>query len=132
MRASSQEGDEDQRTASAQEDCQCDIAGISAGGTPGRGNYAAAKGGIVGLSRVVSSEWARFCINVNVVAPGFIDTRMTQAIPGELREKMIKEIPMGRPGTPEDIANAVLFLCSAMSDYITGQILCVNGGVYKL
>jgi len=101
-------------------------------GNPGQGNYAAAKGGIVGLSRVVSSEWARFCINVNVVAPGFIDTRMTQAIPEKLREKMIKEIPMGRPGTPEDIADSVLFLCSPMSDYITGQILCVNGGVYKL
>jgi len=101
-------------------------------GNPGQANYAAAKGGIVGLSRVLSSEWARFQINVNVVAPGFIDTRMTQAIPDKLREKMIREIPLGRAGTPEDVANAVLFLCSSLSDYITGQILCVNGGVFKL
>ncbi len=100
-------------------------------GAPGQGNYAAAKGGIVGISRVASSEWARFGVNVNVIAPGFVDTRMTRAIPDKIREQLIREIPMGRPGKPKDIAKAVLFLSSSMSDYITGQILCVNGGVFK-
>lgn len=101
-------------------------------GAPGQANYAAAKGGIVGLSRVLSTEWASYNVNINIVAPGFIDTRLTRAIPEEIREKMIDRIPLGRTGTAEDVANAVLFLSSFMSDYITGQILCVNGGTFKL
>ena len=101
-------------------------------GASGQGNYAAAKGGIVGLSRVLSTEWAPYNVSVNVVAPGFIDTRLTRAIPEKIREKMIDRIPLGRTGTAEDVANAVLFLSSFMSDYITGQILCVNGGTFKL
>ena len=101
-------------------------------GAPGQANYAAAKGGIVGLSRVLSTEWAPFNVNVNIVAPGFIDTRLTRAVPEKIREKMINRIPLGRTGTAEDVANAVLFLSSFMSDYITGQILCVNGGTFKL
>ena len=106
-------------------------------GNPGQVNYVAAKMGNVGVTRVVAQEWARFHINVNAVAPGFTETRMTAAkkpgdvlgIPEEQRQAMLQNIPMGRFGQPEDIANAVLFFASPLSDYITGQTINVSGGM---
>ncbi len=106
-------------------------------GNPGQINYVAAKMGNVGITRVVAQEWARFCVNVNAVAPGFTNTRLTAAkspgdelgVPEEQRQATLKRIPMGRFGEPEDIANAVLFFASPLSDYITGQTINVSGGM---
>jgi 3-oxoacyl-[acyl-carrier protein] reductase len=106
-------------------------------GNPGQINYVAAKMGNVGITRVVAQEWARFGINVNAVAPGFTETRMTAAkkpgdllgVPEEQRQATLQRIPMGRFGEPQDIANAVLFFSSPLSDYITGQTINVSGGM---
>ena len=106
-------------------------------GNPGQINYTAAKMGNVGITRTVAQEWARFWINVNAVAPGFTNTRLTQAkskgdplgVPEEQRQATLAKIPMGRFGEPEDIANAVLFFASPLSDFITGQTLNVSGGM---
>lgn len=106
-------------------------------GNPGQINYVAAKMGNVGITRVVAQEWARFGINVNAVAPGFTETRMTAAkkpgdvlgVPEEQRQATLQRIPMGRFGLPQDIANAVLFFASPLSDYITGQTINVSGGM---
>lgn len=106
-------------------------------GNPGQINYAAAKMGNVGITRTVAQEWARFWINVNAVAPGFVNTRMTApkergaatGIPEEQRHEMLKRIPMGRFGEPEDVAGAVLFFCSPLSDFVTGQEINVSGGM---
>ena len=106
-------------------------------GNPGQINYVAAKMGNVGITRVVAQEWARFHINVNAVAPGFTETRMTTAkkaddvlgIPEEQHQATLQRIPMGRFGLPQDIANAVLFFASPLSDYITGQTINVSGGM---
>ena len=91
----------------------------------------------VGITRVVAQEWARFGVNVNAVAPGFTETRMTAAkkpgdvlgVPEEQRQATLSRIPMGRFGRPQDIANAVLFFSSPLSDYITGQTINVSGGM---
>jgi 3-oxoacyl-[acyl-carrier protein] reductase len=99
-------------------------------GNAGQANYAASKAGLIGLTKSVAREYASRNIQVNAVAPGFIDTAMSQAIPQKEREMLIKAIPMERLGTPEDIAEAVLFLASPASDYITGQVLNVNGGMF--
>lgn len=106
-------------------------------GNPGQVNYTAAKMGNVGITRTIAQEWARFWVNVNAVAPGFVNTRLTAAkqkgdtlgIPEEQRQEMLKRIPMARFGEPEDIAGAVLFFCSPLSDYITGQEINVSGGM---
>ena len=106
-------------------------------GNPGQINYTAAKMGNVGITRTVAQEWARFWVNVNAVAPGFTNTRLTQpkqkgdtlGVPEEHRQAMLDKIPMGRFGEPEDIASCVLFFCSPLSDYITGQTLNVSGGL---
>ena len=94
------------------------------------GIYGIAKAAIEMLTKVLASELAQCNIQVNAVAPGFIDTAMSQAIPPKGREFLIKQIPMERLGTPEDVAEAVLFLASPAADYITGQVLSVNGGMY--
>jgi 3-oxoacyl-[acyl-carrier protein] reductase len=99
-------------------------------GNAGQSNYAASKAGLIGFTKSVAREYASRNIQVNAVAPGFIDTAMSQAIPPKEREMLIRVIPMERLGTAEDIAGAVLFLASPASDYITGQVLNVNGGMY--
>jgi len=99
-------------------------------GNAGQANYAASKAGVIGFTKSIAREYARRNIQVNAVAPGFIDTAMSQAIPEKERELLIKQIPMERLGTPEDVAEAVLFLSSPAADYVTGQVLNVNGGMY--
>ncbi len=99
-------------------------------GNAGQSNYAASKAGLIGFTKSVAREYAGRNIQVNAVAPGFIDTAMSQAIPQKEREFLIKQIPMERLGTPEDVAEAVLFLACPAADYITGQVLNVNGGMY--
>ncbi|MEX0776624.1 MAG: 3-oxoacyl-ACP reductase FabG [Phycisphaeraceae bacterium] len=94
----------------------------------GQSNYAAAKAGVVALTKVLSRELARRRITVNAVAPGVVLTEMGQTIPEEARQEMLKLIPLARFGEPEEIASAVLFLCSDLATYITGQTLHVNGG----
>ena len=94
----------------------------------GQGNYAASKAGVIGLTRVLSKEVGRKGITVNAVAPGVILTEMGKTIPEDVRDEMMKNIPLNKFGDPEDIANAILFLCSDMAKYITGQVLQVNGG----
>ena len=99
-------------------------------GNAGQSNYAASKAGLIGFTKSVAREYASRNIQVNAVAPGFIDTAMSQAIPPKEREMLTRVIPMERLGTAEDIAEAVLFLAGSGSDYITGQVLNVNGGMY--
>ena len=99
-------------------------------GNPGQANYAASKAGVIGFTKTIAREFAARGINVNAIAPGFIQTAMTDAIPEKSRETLMQMIPMERLGTPEDVAQAVLFLVSESSSYITGQVLNVNGGIY--
>lgn len=103
---------------------------VGAMGNPGQSNYAAAKAGVMGFSRALAREVASRGITVNTVAPGFIDTDMTQALPEEQKDALKTQIPLGALGQPEDIANAVGFLASEEASYITGQTLHVNGGMY--
>ena len=99
-------------------------------GNPGQANYAAAKAGLEGFSRALAAEIASRNITVNSIAPGFIETDMTQALPETQRELLLKQVPAGRLGQPEDIASAVAFLASDAASYITGTTLHVNGGMY--
>lgn len=99
-------------------------------GNIGQINYSASKAGVVGMTRTMALEYARYGIRVNAVVPGFVNTPMTAAIPEDLKKAGIAKIPLGRAGEPEDIANAVLFLASDMSDFITGHCIHVNGGRY--
>ncbi len=99
-------------------------------GNAGQANYAASKAGLIGFTKSVAREYARRNIRVNAVAPGFIDTAMSQAIPQKDREFLIRQIPLERLGKAEDVAEAVLFLASPSAAYITGQVLNVNGGMY--
>ncbi len=99
-------------------------------GNAGQANYAAAKAGLIAMSRSVAREVAARAITVNCVAPGFIETDMTKTIPEAMRETLLKEIPAQRFGKPEDIAQAVLFLASDAASYITGAVLHTNGGLY--
>ncbi|MGO9568781.1 MAG: SDR family NAD(P)-dependent oxidoreductase [Desulfomonilaceae bacterium] len=119
------------------------LAGV--GGNVGQANYSSAKAGIIGLTKAMSKEWARYNVQTNCVAFGFIDTRLTQekekgitvetatekiavGVPKGQRDIFIKMIPMGRPGTPEEAAGAILFFASPLSDYVSGQVLVVGGG----
>jgi 3-oxoacyl-[acyl-carrier protein] reductase len=119
------------------------VAGI--GGNVGQANYAAAKAGIVGLTKTMSKEWARYNVQANVVAFGIIDTRLTQekergiaveagdkriavGVPQAQRDAFMRMIPMGRPGTPEEAAGVLLFFASPLSDYVSGQVLIAGGG----
>ena len=98
-------------------------------GNAGQSNYAAAKAGIVGFSKSLARELGGRNINVNCVAPGFIDTEMTRSLSDEQKESLLNQIPIGKLGDVSDIANAVLFLASDLSKYITGSTLHVNGGM---
>lgn len=99
-------------------------------GNLGQANYCAAKAGIIGFAKSLAIELARYGITVNNVAPGFVDTDMTQALPQAQREKLLEMIPMGKMAEPNDIADAVCFLASDKARYITGDTLHVNGGMY--
>ena len=99
-------------------------------GNPGQANYCASKAGMIGLTKSVSKELARRNVTVNAVAPGFIETDMTQELSEKTREALQEQIPMGRLGSGDDIASAVLFLVSNGAAYITGHVLSVNGGMY--
>lgn len=99
-------------------------------GNPGQGNYAASKAGVIGFTKTIAREFAQRGINVNAIAPGYIETPMTDALPDKVKDELKRLIPMDRLGRPEDVAEAVLFLVSESANYITGQVLNVNGGIY--
>ena len=99
-------------------------------GNAGQANYAASKAGLIGFSKAVAREVASRGITVNVVAPGLVATDMTTAITARAQEDWVTQIPLGRIGTPQDVAGAVCFLASDEASYITGQVLAVNGGMY--
>jgi len=103
---------------------------VGSTGNAGQANYAAAKAGVVGFSKSLAQEIGSRGITVNVVAPGFIDTDMTRELPEEQRKNLMSNIPLGKLGESEDIANAVLFLASDMGSYVSGETLHVNGGMY--
>ena len=103
---------------------------VGASGNAGQTNYAAAKAGMIGFSKSLAQEVGSRGITVNCVAPGFIDTDMTRALPEAARNKLMERIPLGKLGTPEDIAHSVVFLASDGAGYITGATLHVNGGMY--
>ncbi len=98
-------------------------------GQAGQANYAASKAGLIGLTMAIARELASRSITCNAVAPGFIDTAMTEVLSGEFKEGALKMIPLGRTGTPEEVAHAVAFLASEEAGYITGHVLNVNGGL---
>jgi 3-oxoacyl-[acyl-carrier protein] reductase len=98
-------------------------------GNIGQANYSASKAGIIALTKTTARELASRGINVNAVAPGFVQTEMTAKLPEELKDKMLQDIPLNRLGLPQDVAYACLFLASSEADYITGQVLVVDGGM---
>src|SRR5210317_76203 len=99
-------------------------------GNAGQANYCASKAGLLGLTKSVARELARRNVTVNAITPGFITTEMTEDMTEKAQEAMTEQIPLGRPGSAADVANAVIFLASDQSAYITGQVLGVNGGMY--
>tara|TARA_B100001027_G_scaffold205103_1_gene167730 strand:- start:315 stop:1052 length:738 start_codon:yes stop_codon:yes gene_type:complete len=99
-------------------------------GNLGQANYTASKAGIIAMSKSLAIEYAKKNININCISPGFIKTAMTDKLDDKFKESIISKIPSARLGEPDDIANAVLFLCSNQSDYINGETLHVNGGMY--
>lgn len=99
-------------------------------GNAGQVNYAASKAGVIGLTKTIAREFAHRGINVNAIAPGYIETPMTEVLSDKVKEELKRLIPMERLGKPDDVAEAVLFLVSEESNYITGQVLNVNGGIY--
>ena len=103
---------------------------VGASGNPGQANYAAAKAGVAGMTRALARELGSRGITVNCIAPGFIETDMTSALPEEQQKALLGQIPLGHLGRPEDIAHAVAFLASRQAGYITGQEIHVNGGMY--
>jgi len=103
---------------------------VGAMGNAGQANYVASKAGLIGLTKTIAREYSNRNITANAVAPGFIDTAMTQALTEQVRADLAKQIPLGRLGSSEDVANAVRFLASPAAAYITGQVIHVNGGMY--
>jgi len=99
-------------------------------GNPGQANYSASKAGIIGLTKTTAREYANRGITANAVAPGFISTAMTDALSENIRQEMLKSIPLGRFGSVDDVANAVTFFALPANGYITGQVIHVNGGMY--
>ncbi|MGB7604065.1 MAG: 3-oxoacyl-[acyl-carrier-protein] reductase [Lutisporaceae bacterium] len=98
-------------------------------GNAGQSNYAASKAGLIGFTKSIAKEIAKRGINVNAVAPGYIQTDMTASLPDKIKEEFLNGIPLSRAGMPQDVANAVLFLSSEYSDYITGQVIHIDGGM---
>ena len=105
---------------------------VAFSGNPGQTNYAAAKAGMVGFSKSLAREVASRGITVNTIAPGYIATDMTDALPDDQKENLVNQIPMNRLGLPEDVAAAVAFLVSSAAAYITGETIHVNGGMYMM
>ena len=103
------------------------VVGLS--GNPGQANYAAAKAGLIGFTKAVAREVASRNITVNALAPGFVNTGMAEGLSDEARLRILERIPMGRFGSPEDVAEAVAFLCGEGAGYITGQVLTIDGGM---
>jgi 3-oxoacyl-[acyl-carrier protein] reductase len=99
-------------------------------GNPGQANYSASKAGIIGLTKTAAREYANRGITVNAVAPGFISTAMTDALSENIKQEMLKSIPVGKFGSVDDVANAVVFFAEPGNGYITGQVIHVNGGMY--
>jgi 3-oxoacyl-[acyl-carrier protein] reductase len=99
-------------------------------GSFGQANYAASNAGVIGLAKTAAKELGRFAVRVNVVAPGYIATPMTEAVSREIEEATVKETALGRIGDPKDVAGAILFLCSELASYVTGHVLRVDGGQY--
>lgn len=102
---------------------------VGVAGNPGQANYVAAKAGVIGLTKTCAQELASRNILVNAIAPGFITTEMTDSLPEELKEAMLKQIPLAKLGQPEDVAKAVVFFASDYANYITGQTLHIDGGL---
>lgn len=98
-------------------------------GNAGQSNYSASKAGLIGFTKSIAKEIAKRGINVNAVAPGYIQTDMTASLPDKIKEEFLSGIPLSRAGMPQDVANAVLFLSSEYSDYITGQVINIDGGM---
>jgi 3-oxoacyl-[acyl-carrier protein] reductase len=103
---------------------------VAESGNPGQANYVASKAGLIGLTKSLAQEMASRNITVNAIAPGFIETDMTAVLKDDLKNEMLKRVPLKRMGTPEDIASAVAFLAGDGASYITGHVLDVNGGLY--
>jgi len=99
-------------------------------GNVGQANYAASKAGIIGFTKSIAREYANRGVTANAIAPGFIETDMTKKLPEDVTKALLSQIPMGKLGMPEDVANAVRFLASDEAEYITGQVINVNGGMY--
>jgi 3-oxoacyl-[acyl-carrier protein] reductase len=98
-------------------------------GNAGQANYAASKAGLIAFTKSVALEMGSRNITCNVIAPGFIETDMTESLPEQVRQYALQKIPLGRLGAPEEVAHGVLFLCSELASYITGQVLTIDGGL---
>jgi len=105
------------------------ISSLSAWGNIGQANYAAAKAGVIGFTKTLAKELAQYNITVNALAPGFIDTPMTRAVPEKIRNMILDRIPAKRIGSPEDVANVVAFLASEEAAYVNGEVIGVTGGL---
>ncbi|NOZ87814.1 MAG: SDR family oxidoreductase [Deltaproteobacteria bacterium] len=117
----------------AENGCIVNVSSVSGlFGVPGQSAYGASKGAILSLTRVLAAEGIQKSIRVNAVVPGFIETRMTAAIPRPIKQKYLDRIPMKRLGKPEEVAETILFLCSDASSYITGQTIVIDGGLTSL
>jgi 3-oxoacyl-[acyl-carrier protein] reductase len=103
---------------------------VALSGSAGQTNYCASKAGVIGFSKALAREYAKRNITVNVIAPGYIETDMTNKLPEKIKESIINSIPLGRTGKPEDVANLVVFLASDLASYITGEVINISGGLY--